>query len=185
MSNIEFNPVQTNRMPVRAKIKNLIWKITNKTIFRFTPSCFSLFRKYRVLLLKAFGANINWSASIHPSVLIEYPWNLSMGELSSLGEHSWVYCLDKVFIGKRCCIGKDVYLITGTHDISSPNFDLVLKPITIKNNVWVATGAKILPGVIIESDSVVAADALVSKNIQANSVVGGNPAKFIKNRFTD
>ena len=73
-------------------------------------------------------------------------------------------------------------LITGSHDISSPAFKLTTKSIAIGDNVWVATGATILPGVMIGEGAVVAAGAVVTKDVEPWTVVGGNPAKFIKKR---
>ena len=102
--------------------------------------------------------------------------------MSSIGSGAWVYALYKIAIGKNVCVGEDVRLITGSHDVSSPNFDLVTKPITINDNVWVATGAIVLPGVTIGEGAVVAAGAVVTKDVAPWTVVGGNPAKFIKKR---
>ena len=128
------------------------------------------------------GANIHKYASIARSCRIDYPWNLSIGELSSIGSGAWVYALDKIEIGKNVCIGENVRLITGSHDIVSPHFDLVTEPITICDNVWVATGAVVLPGVMIGEGAVVGACAVVTKDVEPWTVVGGNPAKFIKKR---
>ncbi len=113
---------------------------------------------------------------------IDYPWRLSIGEKSSIGDGTWVYALDKVSIGKNVCIGEDVRLLTGSHDITSSHFDLVTLPILIGDNVWIATGVTILPGVTIGEGAVVAAGAVVTKDVEPWSVVGGNPAKFIKKR---
>jgi acetyltransferase-like isoleucine patch superfamily enzyme len=76
-------------------------------------------------------------------------------------------------------------LITGSHDISISTFDLITKPITIMDNVWVATGAMILPGVTIGEGAVVAAGAVVTKDVEPWTVVGGNPAKVIKRRILE
>ena len=128
------------------------------------------------------GADIHNYASIARNSRIDYPWNLSIGEMSSIGSGAWVYALDKITIGKNVCIGEDVRLITGSHDVSSPHFDLVTKPITINDNVWVATGAIVLPGVTIGEGAVIGAGAVVTKDVEPWTVVGGNPAKFIKKR---
>ena len=61
-------------------------------------------------------------------------------------------------------------------------FEITSKPITIKDNVWVATGAIVLPGVTIGAGAVVAAGSVVVKDVEPWTVVGGNPAKFIKKR---
>lgn len=180
---MHYNPIQTNTMPLKCKLKNMVWKLVNKTLFRLSPSHFVLFRKYRILLIRLFGAKIDWNASLHPTAEIDYPWNLNMKNLSSLGEHCWIYAMAPISIGELTCIGKNVFLLTGTHEIEKSTFDLVTKPITIGNCCWIATSATILPNITIGNYSVVAANSVVTKNVDCNSVVGGNPAKFIKKRI--
>lgn len=179
---MNYNPIQTNALPMKSKLKNAFWKLINKTVFRFTPPHFDIFRKYRVMLLRLFGGQIDWDVSIHPSANIEYPWNLKMESKSSLGENCWAYAMAPIHIGKFTCIGKDVYLLTGSHDIEKETFDLITKPINIGDGCWIATAATILPNVTIGNFCVVAASSVVTKSIEANSIVGGNPAKFIKKR---
>ena len=165
------------------KIKNLIWQLVNNSLFRFTPPYLTFFRKYRVLLLKMFGADIDWTVSVHPKAKIEYPWNLSIRHLSSLGENCWIYAMDRISIGEKSCIGKETYLLTGSHDISSATFDLITKSIDIGNCCWLTTGVTVLPGVIIGDGCVVSANSTVVKDVETWTVVGGNPAKFIKKRI--
>lgn len=179
MSKINFNPVQTTPFSLKVKLKSHLWIIINATIFRLFPN---QIKKTRIFLLKLFGARIAKTVNISRTAKIEQPWNLTMGHLSSLGDNSWIYCLDKINIGEKCCIGKDVYLITGSHDICDVNFNLLTAPITIKNGCWISTGAYILPGITIGEYSVIAANSHVVKSTEAFSVVGGNPAKFIKKR---
>lgn len=175
----EFNPVQTNQMPCSEKIRQRIWSFLYSIIFPCTPW---FARRFRRLVCSLMGAKLSRSVSVSRKVRIDYPWRLTMGDRSSLGDGAWAYCLAPITIGKNCCIGEDVRLLTGSHDVSSPMFDLVTKPITIGDNCWVATGAIILPGVTIGEGAVVAAGAVVTKNVDPWQVVGGNPAKFIKSR---
>jgi putative colanic acid biosynthesis acetyltransferase WcaF len=133
-------------------------------------------------MLKIFGAQLADTVNINRKAIIDHPWNLTMGHLSSLGENSWVYCLDKIIIGEKCCIGKDVYLLTGSHDIQSKEFVLTTKPIIIDDCCWVSTGAYIMPGVNLKNFTVVGAKALVTKSTESFDIVGGNPAKLIKKR---
>lgn len=180
---MEYNPIQTNTMSGKEKLKNLIWHFVNVTLFKYSPSHFSIFRKYRVALLRLFGAKVEWTVSVHPTAKIDYPWNLTMGEKSSIGEKCWIYAMDSIFVGKLSCIGKDVYLLTGSHNINSSTFDLVTKPIFISDGCWISTGGRILPGITLGSYSVVAAGAVVVKDVEPWTVVGGNPAKPIKKRI--
>lgn len=175
----EFNPVQTTPFSFKLKLKIHIWKIINSTFFRWTPNQIKM---PRIFILRLFGAKLAKTVNINRTAVIDLPWNLTMGHLSSLGENSWAYCLDKIDIGEKCCIGKDVYLITGSHSIQSPEFPMVTHPIKIKDCCWVATGSYILPGVTLAEFSVVGAKSLVVKDTQSFDIVGGNPAKFIKKR---
>lgn len=180
---MKYNPIQTNSIPLKCKLLNLVWKFFNSTFFRFSPYYFSLFRKFRVLLVKMFGAQIDWDVSLHPKAVIDYPWNLRMKSKSSLGEGCWIYAMAPISIGEFTCIGKNVFLLTGTHDIEKPTFDLVTRPISVGDGCWIATSSIILPNVTIGDYSVVAANSLVPKSVEPWTVVGGNPAKFIKKRI--
>ena len=78
-------------------------------------------------------------------------------------------------------IGPKVNLITENHPVEPANRKvLVVKPIVIKRNAWISAGATILPGVTVGENAVVAAGAVVTKDVPANTVVGGIPAKVIK-----
>ena len=105
-----------------------------------------------------------------------------MGDRSSIADGAWAYCLDEIAIGNRVCISENVRLLTGSHDIASSRFTLLTKPIRIMDNVWIATGAIVLPGITIGEGAVVGAGAVVTKDVEAWMVVGGNPAHFIKHR---
>lgn len=175
-----FNPVQTTPYCLGYKFKSRIWGIVNATIFRWTPF---FMRKTRIAILKTFGANIDWTCSISRKAEIVDPWNLSMGMLSSIDEDCCIRCRGKVAIGKRCCISRGVYILSASHDISSPVFTMVSAPVIINDNCWIATKAVIGRGITIGEGGVVAAMANVVKDVEPWTVVGGNPAKFIKQRI--
>lgn len=175
----DFKPVQTTPFSIKKKIKVYLWKIVNKTIFRIIPN---QFRKPRIILLRLFGAKLANTVNIHRNSNIEHPWNLEMGNLSSIGENSWIYCLDKIKIGQKCTIGKDVYLITGSHDVSDLNFELITKPIIINDGCWLTTGVYVMPGVQLAEFTVVGAKSLVLMDTQPFDVIVGSPARFYKKR---
>ena len=91
-------------------------------------------------------------------------------------------CHNKIRIGIKSCIGRDVYLLTGSHNISSYNFELTTAPIIIGDYVWIATRSAVGKGVSIGTGAVVAAESNVVKDVEPWTVVGGNPAKPIKKR---
>ena len=164
---------------LRTRIIDEIWMLVNRTLFRMLPrQC----RGWRRMLLRAFGCRIGRTSAVGRTALIERPWNLVMGERSSIGEQAWVFCLDRITIGDKVCIGPGVRLITGSHDISSPVFYLVTKPIKIESGVWVANYASVLPGIVIGEGAVVGTGAVVTKPVNPWTVVAGNPARVVKRR---
>ena len=155
------------------------WQSINATLFRWSWR-FAGFRRFllRVFGLKFAGKGMDFS----PSARIDCPWNIKIGSYSSVGNTAWVYALDRIEIGDKTCIGEQVKLLTGYHDITAKDFAFKSKPIRIGSACWIATAAIILPGVTIGDGAVVAAGAVVTKDVEPWTVVGGNPAKFIKRR---
>ena len=165
---------------LKNKIGRLIWNIIFPILFR--PFGSRLFKKWRVLVLKCFGAKIEWSSHIYSSVKIWAPWNLEIGAYSSLGPQVDCYNQGKISIGDNTVISQKTYLCASSHDYTKKDFQLVLKPIIIGHGVWIAADAFIGPNVNIGSNAIIAARAVVTKNVESETIVGGNPAKFIKIR---
>ena len=119
----------------------------------------------RVRILRAFGAEIA------DGVLIHWPWKLTVGESSWIGEDVWILNLEPVVIGSNTCISQDVLLCTGSHDQRSPTFEFDNAPITIGDSVWIAARATVLRGVSIGSEATVGATALVHRDVPAGATV--------------
>ena len=166
---------------IKNKISRLIWNLIRLVLFR--PFVSRLFKKWRVFILKCFGAKIEWSSHIYASVKIWAPWNLEMGANSSLGPNVDCYNQGRISIGANTVISQKTYLCASTHDYTKKDFPLILKPIKIGNGVWIAADAFVGPGVTIGSDVVIAARSVVIKNVEENSILGGNPATFIKQKI--
>lgn len=163
---------------LKNKIGRLAWNIISLVLFR--PFGSRLFKKWRVFVLKCFGAKIEWSSHIYASVKIWAPWNLEIGAYSSLGPQVDCYNQGKISIGANTVISQKTYLCASSHDYTKINFPLVLKPIAIGDGVWIAADAFIGPNVCIGDASIIAARSVVVNTIKENTLVGGNPAKFIK-----
>jgi putative colanic acid biosynthesis acetyltransferase WcaF len=174
--------INSNRAAAKYSRKELFLRVLwgfGKLAFRLTPRpCFALRRS----LLRLFGAKVGANVNIYPSALIYYPWNLEIGDDSSIGEWALVYNLGSVRIGKRTTISQRVHLCAGTHDYRDPTMPLLKPPISIGDEVWVCADAFIGPAVKIEQRAIVAAASVVVKNVSAALVVGGNPARVIKVR---
>jgi putative colanic acid biosynthesis acetyltransferase WcaF len=174
--------IESNRTSTKYSRQELFLRVLwgfGKFVFRLTPRpCFGLRRS----ILRVFGAKVGNDVNIYPSALIYFPWNLEIGDDSSIGEWALIYNLGPVRIGARTTISQRVHLCAGTHDYKNPAMPLIKPPIKIGDEVWVCADAFIGPSVEIEQRAIVAAASVVVKNVAADDIVGGNPARVIKVR---
>lgn len=136
----------------------------------------------RKFLLRLFGAQINRQAYIYASATIFAPWNLICGR-ACIGPNTQIYNKDVISIGNDSVISQRTVVCTASHDISSIMLPLRTSPIYIGDKVWIAADAFIGMGVTIGKGAIVGARAAVFKDVEPWTVVGGNPAKFIKQRI--
>ena len=137
---------------------------------------------WKRFILRCFGARLAKTAVVYSSTRIYAPWNLEMGEHSCLADDVDCYNVDKVKVGANTTVSQKSYLCTASHDITKPNLPLVTAPIVIEDQVWIGADAFIGMGVTVRQGAVVGARASVYKDVEGWTVVGGNPAKFIKER---
>jgi len=138
-------------------------------------------RRLRLYLYRRIGMKIGKDCMIRRGVYLGSPNELELGDGSFVGRAS-LYCTGGVKIGRNVNVSDGAVIITAKHDVNSPSFEAKYEPITIEDWVWVATNAIVLAGVTIGEGAIVAAGAVVTKDVPAYSVVGGNPAKVIGDR---
>ncbi|GAB7257500.1 LbetaH domain-containing protein [Polaribacter sp. OB-PA-B3] len=169
-----------NKLGVKNKLARLLWWFVWNLLFR--PFSMPLFKKWRILLLKIFGAKIGKGCKVMASVKIWAPWNLELGDYVAIGFNSFCYNPAKIIVGNRVSISQRAHLCSASHDITKKNNPLITAPIVIKDRAWVAADTFVGMGVTIGEGAVVGARASVFKDVDSWTVVGGNPAKFIKKR---
>jgi putative colanic acid biosynthesis acetyltransferase WcaF len=111
------------------------------------------------------------------------PWNLVIGDWSSIGEHAYIYNLGMINIGSKATISHRAHLCAGTHDYESPDLPLVRPQINVADQAWICTDSFLGPGVNIGEGAIVGARAVVTKDVDPWVIVAGNPAKAIKKRL--
>jgi putative colanic acid biosynthesis acetyltransferase WcaF len=167
-------------LSIKNKLLRLIWNITCTLLFR--PFSTKLFNPWRLFLLQLFGAKVHKNSGVYSSCRIWAPWNLELEENAWLGPFVECYNVALVKLESNSTVSQKSFLCTASHDITDKDHPLVAAPIIIQNKAWVAADAFIGPGVTIGQGAVVGARAVVFKDIEPWTVVGGNPAKFIKKR---
>lgn len=130
----------------------ICWVMTSLVFFETGIPFGSFFFRF---VLRVFGGNIGKGVVIKPGVKIKNPKNLSVGRYSWIGERVWIDNLDNVLIGENCCISQGAYLLTGNHNFKKRNFDLLISPIHIEDQVWLGAFAKVAPGTVIKKNVVV------------------------------
>lgn len=164
---------------IRNKLERVVWQITWLLFARWTPPPL---HKWRCTLLRMFGARIGRDVRVYSSVQVWHPANLVMEDQAWLGPHVRCYNQGKVTIGLRAVVSQYAYLCASSHDVSDPLFQLVLKPITIGEQAWIAADAFVGPGVNVGSGAVLGARGVAVRDLDAWTIYGGNPAKAIKQR---
>ena len=173
---------KTNKWPYEPKeyIYRMFWDAVKNTIWKLI---WHRFYFIHTIILKLFGAKIEGNILAFSSTSIWRPWDLKIGKYVAIGPRVHIYNLAKIYIGDNTVISQDVYLCGGTHDYSVPTLPLVRKDLYIGKNVWICAGAFVAPGVKIGDGAVIAARSVVTKDVEPWTVVGGNPAKFLKKRI--
>ena len=158
--------------------RRVLWGV-GAVVFRWIPR---LLYSWRNALLRLFGADIGTNVRIHPSATIYFPWNLTVGNWSSIGEDAFIYNLGPVTIGEKVTVSQRAHLCAGTHDAKDPTMPLQKPPIDVGDQAWICADAFVGPDVTVGEGAVVGARAVAVKDVEAWTVVGGNPATVIKER---
>lgn len=163
----------------RQKIGRVLWWFVQGTAWRWSWHNFYGWRRF---LLRTFGADVHPEARLRPSVRIECPWNVSVGANAVVGDFSTVYALGKITIGDRVTVSQGVHLCAGTHDFSRPDFPLIKPPIRIEDDAWLAADAFVGPGVTVGKGAILGARGCAFKDLEPQTIYGGNPAKPLGKR---
>lgn len=126
-------------------------------------------------------------AHIYDDVLIQGSGHIELGEKSFIGSFSTIGCNESIKIGKNVMVAQNVSIRDSDHNFEDINKPMNAQGITssavlIKDNVWIGYGAVITQGITIESGAIIAANAVVTKDVESNAIVGGVPAKLIRYR---
>ena len=156
-----------------SRVKECLWVICRLLFF---SSPFPFPSALRCLVLRCFGATIGKGVIIRSGVNLKFPWRLAVGDHVWIGEDVVLLNLEKIEIGSNCCISQRAFLCTGSHRFDRPSFDLVVKPIVVKECSWIAAQVFVAPGITIGPNSMCTAGSVVLQDVPPETTVLGNPA---------
>lgn len=159
-----------------------LWWLVQAILFKTSPQILYGWRRF---LLRLFGAKIGKGVIIRPSATITYPWKVSIGDYSWIGNNVDLYSLGEIVIGDNVVVSQKSYLCTGLHDYKNKNFPIYAKPIKIDDECWIATDVYLAPGVTIGKGTIVGARSSVFKSLPSGKICIGSPANVIKDRIIE
>ena len=176
--------IYIGKVSLRTKVLRALWNVAYALLFR--PFVTKLFRPWRLLLLKLFGAHVSWRSEVYASARIWAPWNLTLKAGSCLGPHTTVYNQAMVTLERDACLSQYSYICTAGHDgLNNARTGLVVAPVILCEGAWVGMDAYINMGVTIGQRAVVGARASVFGDVAPQTTVGGNPARILETKQKD
>ena len=181
-----FKDRQGRKLTFREVVQKVINRIKN-IFLEFEVFCLHLvgylpFHHMRRFFYRLAGIKIGRGSSIHMGARFYDPRNIEIGEDTIIGEGAVLDGRAKLFIGNHVDIASEVMIYNSEHDINDVNFQAIEAPVYIEDYVFIGPRAIILPGVKIGKGAVVAAGAVVTKDVPPFAIVGGVPAKIIGER---
>lgn len=160
-------------------LKITLWYFVNAL---FVRAPWNPFMKPKIWFLRLFGARIGSGLVLKNNVTIKSPWNLKVGDNCWIGENVWIDNLDKVSIGSNVCISQGALLLTGNHDYKQSSMPYRNAPIKIEDGAWIGANTTVCAGVTVHENAILTVGSMTSKDLEANGIYQGVPAKKIRER---
>ncbi len=154
-------------------------------IFILTVVGYVPFHAFRLAMYRMAGVRIGQRSSFHWRARFFSPWNLRIGRNTIIGNDSMLDARNGITIGDNVSLSMGVWIWTMEHDPQDPWYGVKGGPVVIEDYAWISCRAVILPGVTIGKGAVVAAGAVVTRDVPPYTIVGGTPAKVIGERNRD
>ncbi|EDM37139.1 transferase hexapeptide repeat containing protein [Pedobacter sp. BAL39] len=165
--------------PGAGRFKRALWFFTSALLFKTSilPSS-----TIKVAILRLFGAKIGKQVVFRHAVNVKYPWHLTVGDHTWIGEKVWIDNLVTVHIGPNVCLSQGAMLLTGSHNYKSPAFDLITGSITLHEGCWVGARAILNQGIEMSAHAVLSTGSVATKNMEPYTIYQGNPALKVRSR---
>jgi putative colanic acid biosynthesis acetyltransferase WcaF len=123
--------------------------------------------------LRWFGAEIGQGVRIKTGVRVKFPWRLIIKDFVWIGEDAWIDNLAPVLLADHVCLSQGVYLCTGNHNWTDPDFALIPAPIQIESGCWIGAQAIVGPGVTVRAGAVLGLGGVAGKSLDPMTILYG------------
>ncbi len=156
-----------------------LWWLVQATLFRGSPQIAYGFRRW---LLRCFGAKVGTKVLIRATATVTYPWKVTIGDYSWIGDDAVIYSIGQIVIGDHAVVSQRSYLCAADHDAAQIDFPIRERRVDIGSGAWVATDVFVGPDVTIGRNTVVGARSSVFKSLPDNMICHGSPCRPVRAR---
>lgn len=160
-----------------SRLKEVCWVLASIVFSSWLPGS-----GWRASVLRLFGASVGKGVVIKPLVRVKFPWRLSLGDHTWLGESSWIDNLADVVIEGNACVSQGAYICTGSHDWTSRSFDLIVRSVHIGAHSWIGACGQVAPGARIGEGAVLTLGSVATGTLEPWTIYAGNPARAVRAR---
>ncbi len=158
-----------------------LWWIVQACLFGLSPKFMYGWRRW---LLRTFGARVGRNVLISSTARVTYPWKVSIGDYTWIGDSVVLYSLGEIEIGSNVVVSPQSYICAASHNYASSTFDIFASKVQIEEQAWLAIDVFVAPGVTIGKGAVVEARSSVFHTLPEMMVSVGSPAKPVRQRLT-
>ncbi|MBM7507670.1 putative colanic acid biosynthesis acetyltransferase WcaF [Nocardioides salarius] len=180
-------PIDLSRAPGsreswdRPLLTVLLWALVEILVVR---NSLQLSSRLRISALRRFGATIGQGVIARPGLRVRFPWKLTVGDRSWIGEDVWLHNQDQLVIGTDVVISQDTFVTTGTHAFRT-DMALRTRPIRIDDGAWVTSRCMVLGGSHIGRSALILPNTVVKGSVPPNAIYGSDTAQVVGQRFPD
>lgn len=147
----------------------------------FVSNPWQISSRLRTLVLRAFGAKIGAGVIFRPRTRVKFPWKLSIGANSWIGEGVWIHNQDQITIGSNVVISQETFLTTGSH-AHRTDMGLITKPIVVGDGAWITSRCIILGGSNVGENCLILPGTVVSGTMLPGKKYGSLQAEVLGDR---
>lgn len=169
-----------DRLSLCNKMMRLSWQIA-RALF-FVPFPGPAFKRWRILILRVFGATIGRGCRVDSSCRIWWPGNLTMGNYACLAGSVDCYNVASITIGDYATVSQRAFLCSASHATDTLAHTLISAPISIEPHAWVCAETFLGPGVTVKEGAILGARSVAVRDLESWTIYTGNPARALKPR---